>query len=84
VIKHADHKQIGIDRHYIQISVISNGVNTRYYANNRKQEYKQTFYWADKDNSLITQLEDFADCFLMQSLMRETPKTALSHRFAYG
>ena len=49
---------------YIQIFVISNGVNTRYYANNRKQEYKQTFYWADKDNNLITQLEDFADCFL--------------------
>jgi type I restriction enzyme, R subunit len=49
---------------YIQIFVISNGVNTRYYANNRKQEYKQTFYWADRDNNLITQLEDFADSFL--------------------
>lgn len=49
---------------YVQIFVISNGVNTRYYANNRKQEYKQTFYWADQDNNLITQLEDFADSFL--------------------
>jgi type I restriction enzyme, R subunit len=49
---------------YIQIFVISNGVNTRYYANNRKQEYKQTFYWAEQDNTLITQLEDFADRFL--------------------
>ena len=49
---------------YVQIFVISNGVNTRYYANNRKQEYKQTFYWADRDNNLITQLEDFADHFL--------------------
>jgi type I restriction enzyme R subunit len=49
---------------YIQIFVISNGVNTRYYANNRKQEYKQTFYWAEPDNTLITQLEDFADRFL--------------------
>ena len=49
---------------YIQIFVISNGVNTRYYANNRKQEFKQTFYWADKDNNLITQLDDFADSFL--------------------
>ena len=26
---------------YVQIFVISNGVNTRYYANNRKQEYKK-------------------------------------------
>jgi type I restriction enzyme, R subunit len=49
---------------YVQIFVISNGVNTRYYANNRKQEFKQTFYWADQDNNLITQLEDFADSFL--------------------
>jgi type I restriction enzyme R subunit len=49
---------------YVQIFVISNGVNTRYYANNRKQEYKQTFYWADVENNLITQLEDFADRFL--------------------
>ncbi|MEM7590935.1 MAG: type I restriction endonuclease subunit R [Cyanobacteria bacterium P01_A01_bin.83] len=49
---------------YVQIFVISNGVNTRYYANNRKQEFKQTFYWADRENNLITQLEDFADCFL--------------------
>ena len=49
---------------YVQIFVISNGVNTRYYANNRKQEFKQTFFWADKDNNLITQLKDFADCFL--------------------
>ena len=49
---------------YVQIFVISNGVNTRYYANNRKQEYKQTFYWADQDNNLITQLGDFADRFL--------------------
>lgn len=49
---------------YVQIFVISNGVNTRYYANNRKQEYKQTFYWADQDNTLVTQLADFADRFL--------------------
>lgn len=27
---------------YVQIFVISNGVNTRYYANNRKQSYKET------------------------------------------
>ncbi|MEL4895273.1 type I restriction endonuclease subunit R [Crocosphaera sp. Alani8] len=49
---------------YVQIFVISNGVNTRYYANNRKQSYKETCYWADENNQLITQLEDFADSFL--------------------
>ncbi|TAG97304.1 MAG: type I restriction endonuclease subunit R [Oscillatoriales cyanobacterium] len=49
---------------YVQIFVISNGFNTRYYANNRKQEFKQTFYWADSENNLITQLDDFAAAFL--------------------
>ncbi len=49
---------------YVQIFVISNGVNTRYYANNRKQDYKQTFYWADSENNLITQLDDFTTAFL--------------------
>lgn len=49
---------------YIQIFVISNGVNTKYYANNRKQSFKQTFYWADKDNKNIKKLNDFAKAFL--------------------
>lgn len=49
---------------YVQIFVISNGVNTKYYANNRDQDFKQTFYWAREDNTLITQLDAFADMFL--------------------
>lgn len=49
---------------YVQLFVISNGVNTKYYANNRDQDFKQTFYWADKENSPITQLDPFADTFL--------------------
>ena len=49
---------------YVQLFVISNGVNTKYYANNRKQDFKQTFFWAEKDNELITQLDAFADVFL--------------------
>ncbi len=49
---------------YVQLFVISNGVNTKYYANNRKQHFKQTFYWADEKNNLITQLDKFADAFL--------------------
>ncbi|AMV73633.1 type I restriction endonuclease subunit R [Desulfuromonas carbonis] len=49
---------------YVQLFVISNGVNTKYYANNRNQDFKQTFYWADKDNNPITQLDAFADRFL--------------------
>ncbi len=49
---------------YIQIFVISNGVNTKYYANNRRQEFKQTFFWADANNKKITHLEAFANVFL--------------------
>jgi type I restriction enzyme R subunit len=49
---------------YIQIFVISNGVNTKYYANNSKQTFKQTYFWADVDNKKITQLEAFAEVFL--------------------
>lgn len=49
---------------YVQIFVISNGVNTKYYANQRKQHFKQTFFWAQPDNTLITHLDAFADDFL--------------------
>lgn len=49
---------------YVQVFVISNGVNTKYYANNRSQSFKQTFFWADEKNNLITNLPEFADAFL--------------------
>lgn len=49
---------------YIQIFIISNGVNTKYYANNRKQDFDQTFFWADTDNKRITQLSQFTQLFL--------------------
>jgi len=49
---------------YVQIFVISNGVNTKYYANNRLQSFQQTFFWADVKNRNITGLTDFADVFL--------------------
>ncbi len=51
---------------FIQIFVISNGVNTKYYANSplKTRSFKQTFYWSDVDNKLITQLVDFTNVFL--------------------
>ncbi len=49
---------------YIQLFVISNGVNTKYYANNPHQSFKQTFYWSDKENKIISQLEQFTKEFL--------------------
>ena len=51
---------------YIQMFVISNGVNTKYYANNavKKRDFKQTFFWNDNENKLITNLEKFTEVFL--------------------
>lgn len=49
---------------YTQIFVISNGVNTKYFANNKKLTFEQTFYWTDIDNKPITNLDKFADIFL--------------------
>ncbi len=49
---------------YIQIFVISNGVNTKYYANNRYQSFQQTFYWTDKLNKKFSRLNEFTENFL--------------------
>lgn len=51
---------------FIQLFVISNGVNTKYYANNpvKARSFKQTFYWADVNNKIITQLSEFSKLFL--------------------
>ncbi|WP_370477203.1 type I restriction endonuclease subunit R [Tamlana flava] len=51
---------------FIQLFVISNGVNTKYYVNNpvKARSFKQTFFWADENNKIITQLSEFANVFL--------------------
>ena len=41
---------------YIQIFVVSNGVNTRYFANNPNQGYKFTFNWTDVSNNAFNDL----------------------------
>lgn len=48
---------------YIQIFVISNGVNTRYFANNPNQGYKFTFTWTDAANTPFNDLSMFAQMF---------------------
>jgi type I restriction enzyme R subunit len=49
---------------YVQIFVISNGVDTKYYANSQKQSFKFTSFWSDEKNKKITQLEPFTSIFL--------------------
>ena len=48
---------------YIQLFVISNGVNTRYFANNPNSGYKFTFNWTDADNIPFNDLSKFAYFF---------------------
>ena len=51
---------------FVQLFIISNGVNTKYFANNRvgALDFKQTFFWSDENNKKITNLTSFADTFL--------------------
>jgi len=65
------HSYTGTLFEYIQIFVISNGVNTKYFANNPKQTFEQTFYWTNKDNIKITQLDEFANEFLEKCTVSE-------------
>ena len=57
---HANHRLFN----FIQLFVISNGVNTQYFANNSDMSAKQTFDWTDVNNKRISQLFDFTKVFL--------------------
>lgn len=48
---------------YIQLFVISKGVNTRYFANNPNSGYKFTFNWTDAENIPFNDLSKFAYFF---------------------
>lgn len=53
--------------HFVQIFIISNGVNTKYFSNfgSHKQEYLQTFHWTDEQNNPLNNiLNGFTDSFL--------------------
>jgi type I restriction enzyme R subunit len=49
---------------YVQLFIISNGVNTKYFSNNKQQSFKQTFFWTDKENTRLSDLHEFASDFL--------------------
>lgn len=64
--KHSYHANHGLFN-YVQLFVISNGVNTQYFSNNSDMSAKQTFDWTDFDNKKISQLSSFASAFLTTS-----------------
>ncbi|MBL7648095.1 MAG: type I restriction endonuclease subunit R [Candidatus Hydrogenedentes bacterium] len=59
---------------FIQIFVVSNRANTRYFANNHAQHFAfnaderflPIYQWADEDNTKVTHLDDFAEKFLLK------------------
>ncbi|WP_369041075.1 type I restriction endonuclease subunit R [Staphylococcus chromogenes] len=64
VMRYRKQNYTGLFR-YIQMFIISNGVETRYISNNDGEIYKShMFYWSDKHNQRINTLNDFADTFL--------------------
>lgn len=54
---------------YVQIFVISNGVDTKYFANNPNCGFKFTFNWTDKANVKMNKLDLFASEFFSQCLL---------------
>ncbi|MGL4976724.1 MAG: type I restriction endonuclease subunit R, partial [Cetobacterium sp.] len=66
---------------YVQLFVISNGVNTKYYANNKEQSFKQTFYWTDIENNRYSNLHKFSEVFLNRShLLKMIGKYIVLHK----
>mgnify|MGYP000099018996 CR=1 FL=1 len=57
---------------YLQLFVISNGTDTRYFANTtqrNKNSFDFTMNWANADNSLIKDLKDFTATFFQKNTL---------------
>ena len=57
---------------YLQVFVISNGTDTRYFANTTKRNknsFDFTMNWAKSDNSLIKDLTDFTQTFFQKNAL---------------
>lgn len=65
------HSYKGLYR-YIQIFIITNGVDTKYYANSDKDiKFDFTFFWSDEKNKRITNLSHFAESFLDRYMLNK-------------
>jgi type I restriction enzyme R subunit len=59
---------------FLQLFVISNGTDTRYFANTTKREknsFDFTMHWARSDNTLIKDLKDFTATFFQKNALLE-------------
>ncbi len=50
---------------FLQLFVVSNGVDSKYFANSDREPLKShMFFWSDEENKRITKLDEFTDSFL--------------------
>lgn len=50
--------------HFLQIFIISNGVDTKYFSNSDYGiQFGLTFFWSDEENNIITNLQEFTKSF---------------------
>ncbi|MCQ2438630.1 MAG: type I restriction endonuclease subunit R [Oscillospiraceae bacterium] len=69
IMRYKKHSYNGL-YHYIQCFVVSNGVDTKYFANTDKDIlYSLTFFWTDENNVRITNLKDFSLAFLARDAL---------------
>lgn len=62
--RYRKHSYQGLYR-YIQVFVVSNGVDTKYFANtDRELLFSHTFFWTDVKNERISNLNEFTSTFL--------------------
>lgn len=64
ICRYKKHSLTGLFR-FVQFFVISNGVDTKYFANSDADlSFQYTFYWSDKENNRCSNLQDFTMFFL--------------------
>ena len=64
VMRYKKHSYNGL-YHFIQLFVVSNGLDTKYFANSDKDLlYSLAFFWTDFNNVRITNLKEFSISFL--------------------
>lgn len=64
VCRYKKHSLTGLFR-FVQFFVISNGVDTKYFANGDGDlSFQYTFYWSDAENNRCSNLQDFTMFFL--------------------
>ncbi len=69
IMRYRRHSYQGL-YHFIQFFVVSNGVDTKYFANSDKDIlYSHTFFWTDENNIRITNLKDFSVAFLSRDFV---------------